>query len=118
MDHTALNNWWFSDELIDEIASSGGHVPPNTLYGIPTIMDEDTIVIEAPNDEAQATPEIVQPGQCTYTKATIGLRGTTKKGCCPPIVSGRSALCPCNRVHPNGLRRPFKSCCGKKDKND
>lgn len=50
---------------------------------------------------------------CPATDATITLHGLTPSKSCPPIVTKRSELCPCGTVHPNGLRKPWKTCCGK-----
>lgn len=102
--------FWLSDELCEQITATGGVVEPNTLYGIPIVMDEDIVV----QDSLETPPPKLQGFKpCPATDATITLHGLTPSKSCPPIVTKRSELCPCGTVHPNGLRKPWKTCCGK-----
>lgn len=67
--------------------------------------------IEALGEAAEDA--VTYPDQCPETVATLLVMGTTRSGACPPIVSQRSRLCGCGKVHPNGCRKPWKTCCGK-----
>ena len=106
-----IDGWWLSDDLIDQIVESGGEVPPNTLYGIPIVGNLAQNEIEALGEAAEDA--VKYPDQCPETAATLLIIGRTRYGACPPILSHRSRPCECGRVHPNGLRKPWKTCCGK-----